>query len=171
MLEPPMYHLSSRLCARTVLALPGTATRPRLRYRRHTSESAQLQVQLKLNCVRIVLGVGSEGGAPSVAIEGRTIDAVRYAPKNSAVTLQGLELHWRWLNPLWQRNADDASSESRIKYETHGLGLAHLPRCGGRIFKTSLAPYLLFSTRWVDRRPDWSPTTLRRACNVTDRIA
>jgi hypothetical protein len=58
------------------------------------------------------------------------------------------------LNPLWQRNADDFSSGSRTKYETHGLGLAHLPRCGGRIFKTLLAPYLLFYTRWVKRRPD-----------------
>jgi hypothetical protein len=44
---------------------------------------------------------------------------VRCAPKNSGVTLQGLELHRRWLDPLWQRNADDASSGSRTKYETH----------------------------------------------------
>jgi hypothetical protein len=144
----------------------GTATRARLRYRRHTSESAQLQVQLKLNCVRIVPGCDLKAALlPWLLKLNDRCCALR--SEELWVTLQGLEVHRRWLNPRSQRNAEDASSGSRTKYEPHGLGLLHLPRCGGRIFKTSFAPYLLFSTRWVERSPDWSPTTVRRACNVT----
>jgi hypothetical protein len=56
---------------------------------------------------------------PDRLLKGERSMLVRCAPKNSGVTLHGLELHRRWLNPLWQRNADDASSGSRTKYETH----------------------------------------------------